>query len=280
MALVLVLGVMAVITLIALTFTRATTTRVQVARGIVDQAKAEALADAGAARAIALLEAEPAGAGGASLRSFAFELGEGRVEVVLRNEGGLVDLNAASLELIRWLLLVLGLAPDEARQMAERIGDFRDPVHARPAQGAEVEDYAAAGMAQGALDGPLRDESDLLGVLGMSGELYRRLRPHVTVFSGTDTVDPTAATREVLLAVPGLGAPGAALWLAAQRHPGALEPPVPDTAWSYLQPGLGLAWRIQARATLRNGATFLREAVVSVDGPASYSIRAWRMGPE
>lgn len=279
MALVLVLGVMAVITLIALTFTRATTTRVLVARSIVDQAKAEALADAGAQRAIAMLMAEqPGGERDALLRNFAFELGEGRVEVVLRNESGLVDLNAAALELIQGLLTVVGTPPDEARQMAERIGDFRDPDHIRRVRGAEDENYVAAGMPRGALDGPLRDESDLLGVLGMTSELYRRLQPHVTVFSATDTVDPAAATREVLLAVPGLGAAGAAMWLAAQRQPGG--PELPDAAWSYLQPGLGLTWRIQARATLRNGAAFTREVVVSVDGPASYSIRAWRMGPE
>jgi len=278
MALVLVLGVMAVITLVALTFTRATTTRVQVARAIVDQAKAEALADAGAHRAIAMLMADPAGEGGASLRSFAFELGEGHVEVALRNENGLVDLNAASLELIQGLLTVLGLPSDEAKQTAARIGDFRDPDHARRAKGAEDEDYAAAGRAQGAMDAPLHDESDLLGVLDMSGELYLRLRPHVTVFSGTDTIDPAAATHEVLLAVPGLGTVGVAMWLAAQSHPGP-ELPVPDAAWPYLQPSLGLSWRIQARATLRNGASFMREVVVTVDGPGSYSIEAWRMGP-
>ena len=130
--------------------------------------------------------------------------GEGEVLVSIADEDGKIDLNAAPPELLAGLLGQLGLDAEEAEAMADRIVDFRDPDHEPRPQGAEDPQYVAAGRPTGAQDRPFATESELLGVLGMTPELYRRMRPYITVFSGAEAVDPMHASRVVLAAIPGM----------------------------------------------------------------------------
>ena len=105
------------------------------------------------------------------------------------------------------LFVALGLADEDARRMADRIGDFRDEDSETEPLGAEDAAYVDAGLPQGAADRPFAEESELLRVLDMTQSLYQQVRPYVTVYSGSEGIDVTRAPRPVLEALPGITPP-------------------------------------------------------------------------
>ena len=204
-ALISVLWITTLLAVIAASFTSSARTEGQLARNMVENAKAEALADGAVHRAVlGILEPEPERAWRTDGRAYRLDYGDGAVVVRIFDEDAKVDLNAAPPELLAGLFRLLGLEDEQAETLAERIVDFRDEDDEAEPSGAEDPDYEAAGRADGAIDRPLVSEVELLGVLGMSEALYRRLRPFVTVYSGAEGIDPTRASLDVLRAVPGM----------------------------------------------------------------------------
>ncbi len=106
LALVVVLWVLVLLSLIAASFTRATRTEVNVTRNLVDNAKAEALAEAGVYLAIlALLDPDPAQRPRPDGTPWKVAFGGAEITVSVQDEGGKIDLNHAPDELLRGLLL-------------------------------------------------------------------------------------------------------------------------------------------------------------------------------
>ncbi|MDX1540540.1 MAG: type II secretion system protein GspK, partial [Geminicoccaceae bacterium] len=205
LALLSVLWVSALLATLAAGFASDTRTESRLARNLRENAKAEALADAGVHHAALHLFRLPADRPWRELATrYRLELGAGEVTVAFEDENAKVDLNYAPPALIDGLIMALGAEPELAATSAARIQDFRDPDQEPLPLGAEDEAYLAAGFEQGAKDAPFIALNELLLVLGMSEELYLRLLPHVTVWSGGEGVDPLRAAPEVLRAIPGI----------------------------------------------------------------------------
>lgn len=267
-ALIAVLWGIAILSIMAAAFLAETRSQGTIARNLLENAKAQALADAGVYRAIAgILSIDPAIAWRADGTAYSLPLGEGIVVITIADEGGKVDLNRAQDRLLTGLLRVLGVQEDEAAALIDTIRDFADRDDTRRPAGAEDNDYVAAGLGWGAKDAPFESVEELQQVLGMSRSLYDRLAPFLTVYSGRAQINPVVAPREVLLAMPGLGEEQVDALLA--RRNGDRDARVRS---------VGTAFTIRAAATTAGGGRFVREAVVqrTADRSNPYLIREWR----
>src|SRR5688572_9699238 len=125
-ALVMVLWVLLLLGLVAASFLRETRLSTGIARNASENAKAEALAEAGIHRAMLGLADRGATAWRVDGTLYRFALGDGAVVVRIQDEGGKVDLNLAPSPLLQGLLQVTGVEPNAARNLVDAIMDFRD----------------------------------------------------------------------------------------------------------------------------------------------------------
>ena len=279
-ALISVLWITGLLAVMAASFASSTRTETRLAHNQQENAKAEALADAGVHRAVyGLLDADPATAWRAGGNVYAFSLGEGDVQIWVEDEDGKIDLNAGPLQLMTGLFVALGLADEDARRLADRIGDFRDEDSETEPLGAEDPAYVDAGLAQGAADRPFAEESELLRVLGMTQSLYQQVRPYVTVYSGSEGIDVTRAPRPVIEALPVVEA-----LVTAGREVDPFEL-IEDQQLvaefeSYFVPSRDLVFTIRALGRTSGGGNFLRRAVIELDPSREqpFLIYAWSRG--
>jgi general secretion pathway protein K len=284
-ALLSVLWITGLLAVLAASFATGTRTEARLARNQIANAKAEALADGGIHRAVlGMLELDPEQAWRADGSVHEMRLGEGLVQIAIEDEDGKIDLNAAPLPLLAGLFGVLGLSPEEAQAMAERIGDYRDPDDEPEPQGAEDPDYFALGLAGGAADRQLVGAVELLNVLGMTRALYERMLPYVTIYSGAEGIDPVRAPRPVLEALPGMTPELVEQLLNAGSD---FDPflDVEDESLLeqlelYFLPTRDAVFTIRALARTDDGGTFLREAVIELDGGPDrpFLVLDWRRG--
>ncbi|MBY0431765.1 MAG: general secretion pathway protein GspK, partial [Rhodospirillales bacterium] len=190
-ALIVVLWAIILLGTIAAAVTQTARTETRVARNVLDQAKAEALADGAVHRAILALrnpDAAERWPTDGSVRHFT--LGEGESFITIEDEGGKVDLNGADEQLMAMLLRGLGLDAAGANALVDAIVDYRDEDDLRRLNGAEAGDYAGAGLAWRPRNGPFEDVGELKRVLGMEKSLFERLAPLVTVYTYQRGIDP------------------------------------------------------------------------------------------
>jgi general secretion pathway protein K len=284
-ALLSVLWITGLLAVIAASFASSTRTEARLARNQIANAKAEALADGGVNRGVlGLVESDPKRAWHADRRVHTMRLGEGEVQISIEDEDGKIDLNAAPLPLLAGLFGVLGLSPEDAQTMADRIGDYRDPDSERQPLGAEDQDYFDQGLAAGAADRELYGTSELLNVLGMTRELYERMLPYVTIYSGAEGVDPVRASRVVLEALPGMTPELVEQLLKAGPDFDPFfdlqDETLLDQLELYFLPTRDAIFTIRALARTDDGGNFLREAVIELGADPSepYLVHAWRRG--
>lgn len=286
MALLAVLWITILLAVIAASFASSTRTEGRLARNQLEIAKAEALADAGVFRAaISMLDPEPDRRWEADGRPYRFRLGDGTVTVRIEDEDAKVDLFSAPPELVQGLIeSVTDLDSDAAASLAARIADYQDDDSELRPGGAEDPDYDAAGRPYGAKDARMRDTSELLRVLGVTPEVFAQLEPHVTVFSGSDGIDPAIAARPVLEAVPGL--PPEAVEDLLGMGPDddffdVVDAGVEDDPTLYFMFSRQLVFTIRSTGQTAGGARFDREALIELTGDGSappFRVFGWRRG--
>lgn len=277
-ALIAVLWALVLLALVAASFTRTTRTEINLVRNLVDNMQAEALADAGVHLAVEGLmrpETEDGWRADGTVREVQLDGGELRVAV--RDEGGKIDLNVAPAALIAALFQAVGEAPERSAALADAVADFRDRDHLRRLNGAEDDDYAAAGLPVDAKDGPFAAIEELQQVFGIDRALYDRVRAAVTVHSRQRK--PQAAT-----APPAVQAALSGDTIVPENGDEAeAEPPAPAPPNTLGQAGARSRIRvygIHAEARLASGALFTREAVVRLAAKPEqpFAILVWRRG--
>ena len=284
LALIAVLWVTMLLAVIAASFASSARTEGRLARNMVENAKAEALADGGVYRAaLGLLEFEPERAWRADGTPYRLRLGDGEVTMRIYDEDAKVDLNAAPRDLLRGVLLLVGAEEEAAEVLADRIVDYRDEDDQPEPNGAEDLDYEAAGRPGGAIDRPLVTEAELLGVLGMGEALYRRLRPLVTVYSGAEGIDPMRASPDVLRAIPGMTPEIAEAIRTAGPDADPFEAIDDEVLFEievYFVPSREIMFQVQAVARTTGGGVFVREAVIELTAQPErpFQVHAWRRG--
>src|SRR3546814_7211156 len=111
-------------------------------------------------------------------------------------EAGKVDLNTAPQELLARLMRVGGADEATADRVAAAITDWRDADDLRRSQGAEWEDYAAAGARYRPRNGPFAVLGELRAVAGMTLVHHDASAPPMTLHYGSGGVDPSEIGRE------------------------------------------------------------------------------------
>lgn len=284
LALIAVLWTGALLAVLAAGFAGDTRTESRLARNRLANAQAEALADAGVHDAAWRLHERPwyeLRPEGGTRYGFALDGGEVRVEIT--DEESRIDLNQAPAPLLAGLIEAVGGDPELAETMASRIADFRDPDQEPEALGAEDPAYRAAGLRHEAADAPFRTMEELLLVLGMDQALYDRLLPHLTLYSGSEGIDPRHNAPERLLAIPGMTED-------AVRTLGAMGPD--DDPYDVLDDEVlfeveeyflfssEIVFRVESVGRSAGGGVFVREAVIELTGDPTqpFLVHDWRRG--
>ena len=272
-ALLLVLWLVALLT--ALVGAYALTARIEALQGRVGSrgAMAQEIARAGMEYALVrVADRNPETHWQPNGRAYAWRFDGHDVQVRIIDETGKVDLNQADVPLLSRLMQVLGEPPDASDALAAAIVDWRDADDlSQPVGGAEDGDYAAAGRPYGAKDAPFETIAELEQVLGMTPNLYARLEPFLTLYSGRGQPDATYAQGPVLVAM-GMDATA---WLAQREVAGAAG------ALQLVGTGSG-TYSIESRARLADGReTSLRTVVRAGASPvpgSAYTLLRWEEG--
>ena len=272
-ALLLVLWLVALLT--ALVGAYALTARIEALQGRVGSrgAMAQEIARAGMEYALVrVADRNPETHWQPNGRAYAWRFDGHDVQVRIIDETGKVDLNQADVPLLSRLMQVLGEPPDASDALAAAIVDWRDADDlSQPVGGAEDGDYAAAGRPYGAKDAPFETIAELEQVLGMTPDLYARLEPVLTLYSGRGQPDATYAQGPVLVAM-GMDATA---WLAQREAAGAAG------ALQLVGTGSG-TYSIESRARLADGReTSLRTVVRAGASPvpgSAYTLLRWEEG--
>lgn len=114
---------------------------------------------------------------------YELELEGKRFQVRLQAAAGLIDLNSSEPRILEQYLLLAGADLQTAQRISDRIADWRDPDELSRGAGAEIDAYEAARLFP-PRNGPFREVSELVRVLGVSPELADCLGPFLTVDSG------------------------------------------------------------------------------------------------
>ncbi|HSR67690.1 MAG TPA: hypothetical protein VLU25_07090 [Acidobacteriota bacterium] len=239
-ALVLVLWILLAISLLAVSFAAAVRTEVDAARNVVNQKQAYYLTRAGIDYAVyKILEAQQSqysnranqaqlgddqlGAAEALPEIFSgdvkLELPQGSVHIKVSPETGKINVNSADPDLIFNLLIMSGLAQDEADIVTDSILDWRDADDEVLGQGAESSYYQSLPEPYFAKNGVLDVPEELLLVRGITPEIYYGqkgttedgqrvefygLQKYFTTFGQGRRIDVNAAPLTVLAALPGI----------------------------------------------------------------------------
>ncbi|MDH3230469.1 MAG: type II secretion system protein GspK [Alphaproteobacteria bacterium] len=284
-ALIAVLWLAILLAVIAGSLLTTTRSELRLARNLLDSARADALAEGGIHLAIPFLLDRDAGTRWAADGTVhVVELESGRLEIAVQDAAGRIDLNAAPPELLAGLFRAAGANPDDAAILAARIADWRDRDEDASADGAEQAEYDAAGLAVRVGNAPFLTPGEILRIPGIDMALYGRIEGAVTVWSRQRGVDPSAAPRLALLALPGMSESAADALIAARAEAEPdprgthLLPFIPAEAQRWLARGGGRIAYVTAQAQTREGGIFRREAVIELRPGADppYLTHAWR----
>jgi general secretion pathway protein K len=239
----------------------------------LDSAQRQAAAEAGLARAVlGLLDARPERRWRVDGVPQAFVFGQTKMRIAIQDELGRIDLNQADQALLSGLFQSVGLDAPAAMSLVDKILDWRAANPGRRLNGAKDRDYRAAGYALGPRNGPFQCVDELQLVMGMSRELYQRVAPALTVYSGRPFLDPQFAPREALLALPTVNASTAASLIGARASQGGragiIDPAIPLG---------GRAFTVRTEIADTGSATVHQAVVRLTDQPLQpYWVLSWK----
>lgn len=327
MVLVAALWVLLLLSMLAVSYSLTARTNVTLARNIVGAAAAEALADAGVHRIIAGLagssDPPPFRLDGTP---YAWAFGNGLVRMALDDEGGKIDINVAEPKLLSALMQTVGIRAKQADALAAAIDTYRKLVSdendagrnnetgGQPAAKTAGADQASRPAGAADTESPNRSMAfalveELLRVPGVSGDLYQRIAPFLTIYTGAETPEEDNAAPEVVMALHiaesggaggGAGVKQAELQARLDQRRSQLGDAVHTREQGSLGGGSAAAGSprsllgdsaaaarqgngtvlVHAEAMTEGGSVFVREAVirVSLEQSPPYVILAWRHG--
>ena len=204
-------------------------------------------------------------------RVYTFLYDGATVTVRAIDEGGKVDLNSASPEVLLALFQAAGLRPAAAQALAEHVLDWRTVPLVDGAAASGSGEYLAAGRSYGPRHAPFASVEELQMVLGVTPSLYQSLAPVLTIWSGSASPDPNTAPPLALAAIPGM-TPQQRGQIEAARQQNAKDP--------QLVLGGGTTHSIQSEATLADGTRAMLRATIRLQaGQAQpYAVLRWQEG--
>jgi len=255
-ALVIVLWSLVLLSLIMTRLVAAGRTETRIATNLVANAEAEAVADGAVWETVFRLEdgSDARWPMGSAAHVLRFPRAEATVRIV--PEDGKINPNTASLEIMTALLMECGADAAKADSLAQAILDWRDPGEQPRPRGGKMAQYRDAGLDYGPPDAAFESLDELRRVLGMTEDIFQRLRPHLSLYQSGEP-DQSEADPIVEAALRRLNirpAPNAAAAVRSKR-----------------------IVSLSVDAETENGGHFSRHAIIQITAApqSSYAVLAW-----
>jgi general secretion pathway protein K len=267
-ALILVLWILVLLGAIGVVLLANARSETAIAHNVAAAASAEALADAGIARAVFDLGGpgspdgwEPDGG------KHRLSLAGGSITVSVQDEAWKINPNHASDRLLAALFETCGVDGTRARALGAAIADWVSPDQNPGPFGAKLKQYQAAGLNYGPPGEPFASLDELRFVLGMTPEILSKARPYLTLYTTSDQPDPQHAPALVRRA----------LALAARDSDDAADtapPSGPSPAKNAEKANAERIVSVRVTAKSRNGGLFVRRAVLRLTTESKKGYRA------
>lgn len=243
-----------------------TRTETQLSHNLLSHTRLSYAADAGVNWAVMNLSLPPEERWLADSSPHLMTLNGIQIEVKLQDENGKFDLNQVSLLQLERLFVAAGVAPEKSNFLANVVLDWRDPDNLRRLNGAEDEDYIAAGLAYEAKDDEFESISELRQILGMEEWIFEAVSGAITVYSRREQINPQVAPRLVLLAFPNATAIAVDQYILKRREHHDSEQPAPappEFIDKFVPPTLqGVYYTIHTKAFVAEHARALKDVVI------------------
>lgn len=283
-ALVLVLWLSVLLTITAGSYTIAARTETLQARYLLDQTRARYAAEAALHRAaFELRNPDELTRWKGDGRIYSFNIDDIVVDLQLIDESGKIDVNVANTETLDRLFQSVGIEDEQHRmELVDAVQDFIDPDDTVRLNGAEFEAYEAAGLPYGPKNANLDTVPEFQQILGITYDLYEKIEPSITVYSGRGEPNPAYAQRGALLTLPDM-TPDLVDDFIQQREQSeeAGQGPLLPDGTTVVPRGGGLTYSVRARATLPNDTWTYLEATIRLGNGLSgrpFRIVRWRDG--
>ena len=228
-ALILVLWVLSLLTIMAGSFALTMRRESTITAGIKDNAGAVAAAEAGIAFAeMMLLHPEQNKRWRTDGNIYEVDFGDTQIRLRLLSEAGKIDINKANLQLLQGLMAQMPIDEEQQAKIIGAILDWRDPDSLLNIDGAEKKEYRKAGLKYQPRNKPFQTVEELQMVLGMDEQVFNRLEPIITIYSGQPQVNLKLATPKVLHMLPSLDADLIASFVATRLDNAKNDLPAPE----------------------------------------------------
>jgi general secretion pathway protein K len=177
-------------------------------------------------------------------------VGEAEVDVLADDEAGKINPNTVSRDLLRGLLVAVGVDAPRAVRLSGEMADWRNMGQISVLGGPKIDQYRDLGLAYRSGDHPYASVDELALLPDMTPEIMARLRPWLSVYHEGDVRNPGGAS------------PAGAAVSDARYASNAVSGPGFISGNAII--------RVSATAIVRGRARFVRSAVVRVrSGPGT-----------
>lgn len=197
--------------------------------------------------------------------NFSYKLDDMVVSVEVIDESGKVDINLASVDLIRSLFIAVGLNEQQSSSIADAVADWRDQDSLKRVGGAEDRDYSASGLLYEAKDDEFDSIEELSLVFGVTPEIFNRVKPYITVYAQDIGVNTGLSSSVVKNAVQGVIGSGNS----------------EEDAGDYVSSTGGLIYTLRAKATDPGGLSTVLTSIVRLQRgnvTEPFTILGWKQG--
>lgn len=197
--------------------------------------------------------------------NFSYTLDDMAVSVQVTDESGKVDINLASAGLIKSLFVASGVNDKVSSSIADAVVDWRDQDSLKRVDGAEDRDYSASGLLYEAKDDEFDSIEELSLVLGVTPEIFNRVKPHVTVYAQDIGVNTALSSSVVKNAVQGV--------IGSSNSE--------EDAGDYVSATGGLIYTLRAKATDPGGLSTVLTSIVRLQRGnlnEPFAILGWKQG--
>lgn len=188
---------------------------------------------------------------------------------------GKIDLNTANQALLSGLINSAQHEDIDGDALSQAIMDWRDKDNLARINGAEERDYEAAELDYSPKNGDFNSVDELRSVLGMNENLFRYLKPALTVHSRLPGINPRVAAREALLALPNTDEEIVDEFILARQEGNNTLP----AGWTkdYLSNGGSRSFEIKSTARAGKSTVMITTVILLKRKAASpFSVLSWR----